>query len=64
MTYRVIEYWNGGRNGRAIGGKIETLEDAIKIAQSSKLYGEGKRTFGEEGVEIRNNSCHKVIKSF
>ena len=64
MTYRVIEYWNGGRDGKAISGKIETLEEAIKIAKKSNLYGEGKNTSGEEGVEIRNNSGHKLIMGF
>lgn len=64
MAYRVIEYWNGGMNARGIGGRIETLEEAIEVAKTSKGYGQGTATFGEEGVMITNNNGRKIIMDF
>ena len=64
MAYRVFEFWDGGSKMKKISKRVKTYEEALEIAKTSPLFGEGKRTYGEEGVVIRLNSGRKNVDFF
>lgn len=64
MAYRVYEFWNGGDDMKKISKRVETYEEALEIAKTSPLFGECKRTYGEEGVVIRLNSGRRDVDFF